>query len=853
VAHSDSTASTVETASFLPSAVNIGDIVVFNSGPVVGESQIISAISTNPTTTNTRLTLVNSLSDEPDGASFSVFSRTYGQCELFDPSGGGSFAGATTLPDDRFGHRVTTLQDGRVLLTGGFYPTWYVTSHIDETILIWDPSVGAGGWWYRCGGGSGTFSSSSALLASNRFFHTATLLMDGRVLIAGGVDDATGYFAGGPFGNYYQDQILQTCDVCESAGRSADEIIVYSTGAMKSKRFFHTATLLRDGRVLITGGFDYLTPAGYPDGTNTAEIYDPQTGTFRYTAGPMIEARAGHVATLLPDGRVLISGGRGDFFPEIYDPATDSFYATGGTMTGHHYYGTKAVTLHDGRVLVTGGQRPNYLNRNGNQFTAGPVSDFVEILETDTSLFKPVNGTMTDPRIRHTMTILDDGRVLIAGGDVDNIPAQPSATTDIFDPTNDTLTTGPNISARYGHTATKLNGFRTWSTGTVVFDGSTTVQGTGTNWVGNVVAGDRIRLTADSNGAYFEITNIAAGTPELITILPGAGFNFPIPTGTGAYTIRIERPYSAGTATFTYNSTIVTGTGTTWLQALAPGMVIRPVTTTTYHVIASVDSDIQVTLSRVFPERTSSAPEAYTAKGNSQVLILGGGQWGQPLITGEIYDPITDSVGGCANTLALGRFDHTTTVLPNGWVLILGGNNNFDRTAELFDPATLRFKFITNAMAYAPRNNHTAQLMTGGNVFIAGGEVAQAEAEVFFPDVNNTPATDDDGDGFVGLDLAANSFQPINPSTMNGGRVAHTMTYIPGTPDRILLVGGSGTPGTTTGEILTWVAGAPLTSTFGGSINLARSPMQAHADALMIVNENVVIMRGHTVQIFFSK
>ncbi|MHC4599150.1 MAG: kelch repeat-containing protein, partial [Planctomycetota bacterium] len=849
-ASSGSTPNVVHTFSFAAAAVSIGDFVVFTSAPVNGEIQIITGVGTNSTSGATVLTLGNPLTADPSGATFNVFSPNYNTCEIYDPVAGTIAAGGL-LPERRFGHAMTLLQDGRVLLTGGYYPPIESgATDVEWTNLVFDPTVGgAAGTWSRAGGNVGNHTSNPARLQDNRYFHTSTLLQDGKVLIAGGISNGTGIFTG----VYSQGMIHAHCDLCESAGRSASEFLVYPTsGNMKTRRFFHTATRLKDGRVLLTGGYDFLTAYKVPDGTATAELYDPHTGTFRYTAGNMLEPRAGHQATLLSDGRVLITGGRPDFFPEIYDPATDKFTATAGTMTGHHYLHPASVKLNDGRVLNTGGQRPNHLSRTFGSLVGGPVLDMGEILDPKTSLFTPLTTFMTDPRMKHTMTLLDDGTVFIAAGETEDSPTVPSSTSDLFDPLTDTLTTGPNISARYGHSAVKLNPFRTWTTGTATFNGTTTVTGTGTAWTTAVQPGDRINLGTDSSGAYFEITAVVSDTQ--LTIRAGGGFGFPIPAGTGAYTIRIERPYITGTATFTYGSAVVTGTGTAWDQFLVPGMVIRPATTLDFYVIITVDSATQVTLTTTFRDRSSPAAEAYIAQGNSRVLLLGGGRHGQPLVTGEVFDPSTNSVAGLVNTMSLGRFQHTATLLPNGWVFILGGNNNFDRTAELFDPATRRFKFITVAMAFAPRNNHSARLMPGSNVFIAGGEVAQGVTEVFFPDSDSNPNTDADGDGIGGIDLTVNSFQQITSGAMNGGRVAHTMTYLPGATDQILFTGGTATPGRTTGELFTWNTLNPTTaSTFGGGITLARSPIQAHAAVLMDVNDNVVVMRGHTVQVFLSR
>ena len=182
-------------------------------------------------------------------------------------------------------------------------------------------------------------------MAVGRVLHTSTLLQNGKVLIVGGVLTS----ASDP---------VATAEVYDPATGTFT-----MTGAMATAREQHTATLLADGRVLIVGGTT-SAPASLSSawlatgtlnlqGTATAEIYDPSTGSFSAT-GSMAAARTFHTATLLPNGTVLVAGGGDEnSTAETYDPATGSFSITGGMEIGRS--GHTATLLPNGSVLVAGG------------------------------------------------------------------------------------------------------------------------------------------------------------------------------------------------------------------------------------------------------------------------------------------------------------------------------------------------------------------------------------------------------------------------------------------------------------------------------------------------------------------
>jgi hypothetical protein len=292
---------------------------------------------------------------------------------------------------------------------------------------------------------TGTFSPIGTISMA-RADHSATLLPDGRILVAGGVPmpDARA--------------TLQTAGLFDPGTRT-----LVQTRPMTAAREEHTATLLPDGRVLVAGGHDYR------DGTSTiersAEIYDPALGTFTAT-GSMSAAREGHTATLLPSGLVLIAGGADTASTalataELFDPRTGRFSPTGSMSTARD--AATATLLATGQVLVAGG--------SDSPLLSSTLLDSAELYDPGSGTFRVV-GPMTSARYAHSATRLADGRVVIIGGHPNM--SGPLATAEIYDPKSGTFgTSGSMTTARFGQVATLL------ADGRVLVVGGDSAVGTG--------------------------------------------------------------------------------------------------------------------------------------------------------------------------------------------------------------------------------------------------------------------------------------------------------------------------------------------------------------------------------------
>ena len=333
----------------------------------------------------------------------------------------------------RYGHiaaqRPSSGHDGLRPRRGALRPTDRdLQRHRNNDRRAWEPICNAPGRWTRpyrgwlrlldgstilasaelYDPGTGAFIATGAMIAP-RSANTATLLNDGRVLMAGGItnpvastDDVVvlAAYHEGLVADTDASTTLATAELYDpSTGTFA------STGSMADFRSNFTATLLQDGRVLVAGG------GGETYNRNSAELYDPTAGTFSPT-GSMVKARRLQTATLLDDGRVLITGGRSPndatyASAEVYDPQSGSFIATGQMGASRQQF--TATLLQDGHVLIAGG------------YTGDSKGNWNVLASTE--IYDPVSGkflssgSMGDAREGGVAVRLPDGSVLICGGE----------------------------------------------------------------------------------------------------------------------------------------------------------------------------------------------------------------------------------------------------------------------------------------------------------------------------------------------------------------------------------------------------------------------------------------------------
>lgn len=588
---------------------------------------------------------------------------------------------------------VTLLPTGTVLVVGGQQTSGPVAEIYNPQAATW---------------------TATGMLPTSRYAHSATLLKNGKVLIAGGLNDQLG--------------ALATAELYDPASNTWS-----SAGAMQTPRYEHTATLLNDGRVLVTGG--YQTNVGL---LSSAELYDPMSNTWSPTAN-MHMVRFDHLATLLTNGQVLVTGGRNGDNPigiastELYDPtsATWSFAASMRVARLSH----TATLLPDGKLLVVGGD------------AAGTTERYDPLANTWTKL-----APLPNPRSGHSATLLSNGRIVVVGGDgstaatavLYNIAADrwssfPSpriaraaphatllgdstilltgadtASAEIYRPgVAGWLPAAPMVDARRSHTATLLQNGKVLVTGGINLASAELYDPVTNSWSSaGTMSTPRGRHTATllPDGRVLVVGGLASG------------FNGPALASAELYNPTTNSWSPAGTmhdARYVHTATLLC----TGKVLVAGGYNGDPAVN---RDLASAELYDPTTNSWSLAAPMSVDREHHTATllGNGKVLVTGGFMTlnvpTDSARRAELYDPATDSWSP-AGQMSTARAKHRAVLLQNGRVLVIGGYdlNTVFATTELYDPATNTWS--STASLHGPRVEETATLLGDGTVLVAGG------------------------------------------------------------------------------------------------------------------------------------
>jgi WD40 repeat protein len=308
---------------------------------------------------------------------------------------------------------LALLGDGRVLVAGGHALTRGRKWVLIDSAELYDPK-------------SETWQATGPLVEKRQGIWSLAVLKSGKVLLAGEHDTLSGAELYDP-----------------ETGKWS------TTGRLETGRGGHTTTLLPNGKVLIAGGIDYSA-----DGTpifTSAELYDADKGTWN-SAASMAVPRFKHAAVLLASGEVLVVGGtstepsndRALASAEIYNSVAGTWRTVGSMATGREL--VKAVSLPNGKVLAVGGS----VGRFGKYKALASA----EIFDPKTERWSPT-AALAEARTQFTMTLLGDGRVLVAGGARPYTSALPTA--EIYDPTSGTWSTAGSMKTpRWNHRAVLL-------------------------------------------------------------------------------------------------------------------------------------------------------------------------------------------------------------------------------------------------------------------------------------------------------------------------------------------------------------------------------------------------------------
>jgi gliding motility-associated-like protein len=552
------------------------------------------------------------------------------------------------------------LQDGRVLVTGGYNAG---AGCLGETnaVDIYDPITNT---W-----------TAAAPMTNARTFHSATLLKNGKVLIAGGG-------CGGA-----------TCEIFDPSTNTWSP-----AASMSTVRNQHSATLLRDGRVLVAGGCTNMFVAS---SLVTCEIYDPVANTWTAT-GSMTTARAWHTGVLMSNGRVMVDGGVSAVVTpncEIYNPASGTWAAaTNDPFNRAHHC---AVMFPDGRIMEMGGDVAGF----------GTSRNFCNIYNPTTNTWVAA-APMIAGRDQFNSLLLPNGKVMVLGGDNGAISI---ATCEYYTIALNTWAAAPlMISARSNQSTVLLADGRVLAIcGSGVAATEILDYGTGTMAAtGSMVLVQRggYQTVMLPNGKVLICGGLTAGST---TPLKTCELYDPV-TGTWAATGSMNHKRMYHTATLLDNGKVLVTGGQDTLANVLGG----PTTNT-----AELYNPATGTWTLVSNMNAARWGASATLLFNGNVLIAAGGFFS---VTSEIFDPNTNLFTPTGN-LSVAHTYHTATLLPNGKVLVASSGPT-GNACELYDPCAGTWSLTAALPAGAGSTGAEANLLRNGKVMYEGGAITAASA-----------------------------------------------------------------------------------------------------------------------------
>ncbi|WP_437683356.1 Kelch repeat-containing protein [Sorangium sp. So ce131] len=662
--------------------------------------------------------------------------------EVFDPESD-TWSPPTPMITGRFRHTATALNDGRVLVAGGVERS--IHGPALSSAEVFDPV-------------SGTWSQVRPM-STDRYAHTATRLLDGRVVVAGGVNVSDAADNDGPedsgspapgerrtldavevfdpvSGAWSALDPMPTARHAHSATLLRDGRVLAAGGyndvnsldaaevfdpvsgawsaldAMPGARSFHTATRLRDGRVLVIGGYGDTGLLG------TADVFDPTGDSWSPIEATMAVARTEHSATRLRDGRVLVTGGNDGTGPvstaEVFDPAEGSWKLTGPTVVAR--FQAAAVSLRDGRVLVAGGA--------GQQVGL----DSAEVYDPASSTWLSADPMIT-ARSHHSATPLRDGRVLVAGGMGETDSEEILRNAEVFDPVSSAWAPVASMStARYGHIVASLP------------DGRLLVAGGARTWQEAETIENTTEVFDPASGAWQSAAPMkTARVGHRVTPLPDGRL---IVTGGHGHDGPLDSSelFDPSSGEWRYLPHMASARYEHIAAALPDG---RLLVAGGYGVegsngsseVLDLASDTWLPFGRMVAGRGEGS---VTPLPDGRLLVAGGFGLEGVLASVEALDPAFGTWLPLA-PMPITRTAHTATPLAGGWVLVAGGASVLDvdpiqvDNAETFDPASGRWSPMESM--HTPRYRHTATPLADGRILVAGGvgtgSTVQRAAELF--------------------------------------------------------------------------------------------------------------------------